>query len=227
MLHKQFYVFDEDIPAKIVIRNYHKDDIDQLISIQKESFPPPFPSELWWNENQLENHISFFHEGALCAEIDGKIIGSMTSLIVDFNEEKPEHTWESITDNGYIRNHKNDGNTLYVVDICVSPAYRKLGIGKWLMQSMYETVVHLNLDRLLGGGRIPGFHKQPKHMSVEEYIEAVLKGEVRDPVMTFLLRCGRTPLAAVENYLDDEESRHYGVLMEWRNPFKKKTSDNS
>ncbi|MGG3797798.1 GNAT family N-acetyltransferase [Metabacillus fastidiosus] len=227
MLHKQFYVFDEDIPAKIVIRNYGKDDIGQLIAIQKESFPPPFPSELWWNETQLENHISFFQEGALCAELGGKIIGSMTSLIVDFTEEKPEHTWESITDNGYIRNHKKDGNTLYVVDICVSPAYRKLGIGKWLMQSMYETVVHLNLDRLLGGGRIPGFHKQPEHMSVEEYIEAMLSGELRDPVMTFLLRCGRTPLTAVENYLDDEESRHYGVLMEWRNPFKHRTSGNS
>lgn len=217
---KQLYVFDQSTPIKIMIRNYTETDIEQLIAIQKESFPPPFPSELWWNETQLKNHISIFQKGALCAEIDGKIIGSMTSLIVNFDEKKPKHTWESITDHGYIRNHQENGNTLYVVDICVAPAYRKLGIGKWLMQSMYEVVVELHLDRLLGGGRIPNFHKQPKNMSIDRYIEAVLKGEIQDPVMTFLLRCGRTPLTEVENYLDDEESRHYGVLMEWRNPFK-------
>ena len=36
---------------------------------------------------------------------------------------------------------------------------RKAGIGKWLMQSMYETVVHKRLKRLLGGGRMPGYHR--------------------------------------------------------------------
>jgi len=37
--------------------------------------------------------------------------------------------------------------------------------------------------------------------------------------MTFLLRCGRTPVKLVENYLEDEESHNYAMLMEWRNPF--------
>jgi hypothetical protein len=37
--------------------------------------------------------------------------------------------------------------------------------------------------------------------------------------MTFLLRCGRMPLAVVPGYLEDEESLGCAALMEWRNPF--------
>lgn len=220
MYRKEFYVFDQDKPIKAVIRNYEKKDFEKLIQIQQESFPPPFPSELWWNEEQLENHITRFPEGALCIEIEGEMAGSMTGLIVDFDVEHPNHTWEEITDSGYIRNHNPEGNTLYVVDIGVRPAFRKLGLGKWLMLSMYDVVVHLNLERLLGGGRMPGYYKKADNMTPEQYVEAVVKGAVKDPVLTFLIRCSRTPICVVPNYLEDEESCHYATLMEWKNPFR-------
>lgn len=220
MYKKEIYVFHEDIPKKAIIRNYATTDFHALIRIQQESFPPPFPSELWWNEEQLTNHVTLFPEGALCVEMDGRIVGSMTGLLVDFDPTHPSHTWEEITDGGYIRNHQPDGNTLYVVDICVSPSYRKFGLGKWLMQSMYEVVVHLHVDRLLGGGRMPGYHRYAKDMSAQQYVGHVLSGKLKDPVITFLLRCGRLPIALVENYLEDEESCNYAVLMEWKNPFK-------
>jgi len=220
MYRKEQYLYQNGIPVKAVVRNYQLEDFEALIDIQKESFPPPFPSELWWNEHQLRNHVTLFPEGALCVEINGELAGSMTGLLVDFDPKHPEHTWEEITDSGYIRNHNPNGNTLYVVDICVKPAFRKLNLGKLLMQSMYEVVIHKNLDRLLGGGRMPGYHHFAKELSPEQYVEKVIKGELHDPVITFLLRCGRTPVALVKNYLEDEESHHYGLLMEWKNPFK-------
>lgn len=158
-------------------------------------------------------------------EVDGEIVGSMTGLIVPFNPKQPNHTWEEITDNGYIRNHSETGNTLYVVDISVRPSYRKLGIGKWLMFSMYEVVIQRKLDRLLGGGRMPGYHKVQSSYSPESYVEHVTKGKLKDPVLTFLLKCGRTPLSVVPDYLEDEESCHYGVLMEWKNPFRTQHSE--
>lgn len=219
MYRKEFYVFDQDRPLRAVIRNYGEKDFPDLIRIQQESFPPPFPSELWWNTEQLVNHVTLFPDGALCIEVEGEVAGSMTGLMVDFNPDHPDHTWEAITDQGYIRNHHPNGNTLYVVDIGVRPSFRKLGLGKWLMYSMYEVVIHRRLDRLLGGGRMPGYHLRAGEMTPEQYIEAVVKGELKDPVITFLLRCGRTPLKVVANYLEDEESCHYGTLMQWKNPF--------
>lgn len=219
MYKKEQYLYANGKHIKAVIRNYNKDDFMELISIQKESFPPPFPSDLWWNENQLSNHTSLFPEGALCVVIDGILAGSITGLMVNFDLEHPDHSWEEITDNGYIKNHDQEGDTLYIVDICVRPSYRKLDLGKLLLQSMYETVVHLKLSRLLGGGRMPGFHKHAQDLTPEEYIEKVVSGELRDPVISFLLRCGRTPLVLVPDYLVDDESCNYALLMEWRNPF--------
>ncbi|TVY10069.1 GNAT family N-acetyltransferase [Paenibacillus cremeus] len=219
---KELYVFErgpEGKPVMAVIRNYTERDFDGLIRIQQESFPPPFPSELWWTKEQLANHVHLFPEGALCVEIDGEPAASITGLVVDFDPSHAEHTWEEITDAGYIRNHKPDGNTLYIVDVSVRPMYRKLGLGKWLMQSMYEVVVQLKLERLLGGGRLPGYHEHADTMTAVQYAEAVLAGELRDPVMSFLLRCGRTPVKLVAGYLEDEDSLNYAMLMEWKNPF--------
>ncbi|MET3195625.1 GNAT family N-acetyltransferase [Bacillus sp. OAE603] len=219
MYRKEFFVFDQDKPVPVVIRQYVEKDFPDLIRIQQESFPPPFPSELLWNEEQLTNHVTLFPQGALCIEVNGKMAGSMTGLLVNFDSNHPNHTWDEMTDSGYIRNHNPSGNTLYVVDIGVRPIYRKLGLGKWLMFSMYDIVVHLRLERLLGGGRMPGYHKVAKELSPEQYLDAVINGELKDPVISFLLRCGRTPVKVVADYLEDEESCHYGTLMEWKNPF--------
>lgn len=220
LYQKQLYLKKDNRHVNVMIRNYGKSDFHELIEIQKESFPPPFPSDLWWNEDQLNNHVMLFQEGALCVEVEGVLAGSMTGVIVHFDPNHPTHTWEEMTDNGYIRNHDPDGNTLYVVDICIRPAYRKMDLGKWLMQSMYEVVVYKGLDRLLGGGRMPGFHKHAVQMTADQYLQEVVKGIINDPVITFLLRCGRTPVGVVENYLEDEESCNYAALMEWKNPFK-------
>lgn len=219
-MRKQLYVFNPDgVPVQAIIRRYTPNDFDSLIEVQRESFPAPYPEELWWNKSQLTEHVNRFPEGALCAEVNGTIVGSMTGLIINPTEYEHSHNWETITDHGYIRNHNASGDTLYVADICVIPAYRKAGIGKWLLQTMYETVVELGLLRLLGAGRMPGYHRHAAEMTPEQYLEFVMNGTYKDPVINFLLRCGRSPVAIVKHYLDDEESAHNAVLMEWRNPF--------
>ncbi|AZV43479.1 N-acetyltransferase [Peribacillus asahii] len=215
-----FFVFDQQKPRRAVLRNYTEADFDELIKVQSECFPPPFPEELWWNREQLNNHITLFPEGAICVEVNGQLAGSLTTLCVDFDPAHPTHSWSEITDDGYIRNHQGNGNTLYVVDISIRPKYRKFGLGKWMMLAMYQLVIEKKLDRLLGGGRIPGFKRVSGRMTAKEYVEKVLSGEINDPVISFLLKCGRTPIAVVENYLEDDESQNYGVLMEWKNPFK-------
>ncbi len=207
---------------RAVIRTYAEADFDELIRIQSECFPPPFPQELWWNREQLQSHVTLFPQGALCVSVDGRLVGSMTGLLTSWAPGDPAHTWAEATDSGYIRNHDPSGNTLYVVDISVSPHFRGYGLGKWLMQAMYEVVVRLNVDRLLGGGRLSGYHLVADELTAEQYVEKVLSGEAADPVISFLLRCGRMPVAIVADYLEDEESRNYGVLMEWKNPFRRK-----
>ncbi|MNM12106.1 Acetyltransferase (GNAT) family protein [compost metagenome] len=220
MYRKAFYAMDRATPVPALIRNYGEADFAGLIEIQSEAFPPPYPSDLWWNEEQLASHIAHFPEGALCIEVNGELAGSVTSLLMDYQPLGKAHSWSEVTDDGYIRNHKPDGNSLYVADICVRPKYRKLGLGRELIASLYHVVVQLQLDRLLGAGRMPGYHRYAAEMSAERYLAEVVAGRLQDPVITFLLRCGRTPLGVADNYIEDEESRNYAALMEWRNPFK-------
>ncbi len=163
-MRKQLIVYVSGKPVPATIRNYSLADVEGMIAVQRECFPPPFPSGLWWNEDQLREHVTRFPEGALCAEIGGRLVGSMTALLVSEAAASGTHSWESVTDGGYIRNHDPNGTTLYVVDLCVVPEYRKAGIGKWLMQTMYEVVVHLGLKRLLGGGRMPGYSRYAGEM---------------------------------------------------------------
>ncbi|MFC7682184.1 GNAT family N-acetyltransferase [Paenibacillus sp. GCM10028914] len=217
---QQFFVFDGNRPVSAIIRNYTPADFEELIIIQSETFPPPYPPEQWWNHEQLGNHVSLFPEGALCVEVDGVLAGSITSLIINYDPDEPAHSWAKATDNGYIRSHNPQGDTLYIADICVRPQFRKLGLGKWLIQALYHVTVQLGLERLLGGGRMPGYHKVSADMTALEYLNAVIHGELKDPVITFLLRSGRTPIGVASDYLEDEESCNYAALMEWRNPFK-------
>ncbi|MBU9674534.1 GNAT family N-acetyltransferase [Planococcus sp. CP5-4] len=219
MYKKQQYVFKDGRPVMATIRTYTEEDFIGLIEVQRESFPPPFPPDLLWNEQQLQNHIALYPEGAICVEIDGEIAGSMTGMLTKFDPAHPTHKWEQMTDSGSIGTHDPEGESLYVVDIGIKPKFRKLKLGKLLMEAMYERVVADRLERLIGGGRMPGYHRYANELSAEQYIERVLAGELRDPVISFLLSCGRMPVNLMPGYLDDEESHDYALLMEWKNPF--------
>ncbi|HSP21870.1 MAG TPA: GNAT family N-acetyltransferase [Planococcus sp. (in: firmicutes)] len=222
MYHKEQYVFKSGKPVKAVVRPYKERDFDALIGIQRASFPPPFPEELLWNKEQLANHIETYPEGALCVEVEGEMAGSITGLLTDFDAASSHHSWSEATADGSITNHNPDGKTLYIADICVSPAFRKMDLGRLLMQSYYERAVHDGLERVLGGGRIPGYSKHAAELSPEAYLAHVVSGELKDPVVSFLLRCGRTPVCVIADYLEDADSLNYAALMEWENPFKLK-----
>jgi ribosomal protein S18 acetylase RimI-like enzyme len=122
---------------RLVIRRYTAQDFNALIGIQRECFPPPFPEDLLWTNEQLHEHVTRFPEGAVCVEIDSQLIGSITTLITQYNKGDL-HSWSEVTDNGSIRNHNKVGNSLYVVDISVRPRYRSLGIGRRLLHMLFK-----------------------------------------------------------------------------------------
>ncbi|KGA95717.1 N-acetyltransferase [Alkalihalobacillus alcalophilus ATCC 27647 = CGMCC 1.3604] len=203
----------------VIIRRYTLEDFPALLEVQKEAFPPPFPEDLWWNKDQIQAHVTTFPEGALLAEIDGVVVGSATSLLKQY-DGKP-HTWEEVADSGYIQaSHHTNGDSLYGIDVCVRPSYRGIGVARALYQARKETVLQLGLKRFLAGCRIPNYHEYAKEIDVQTYVNKVKNGDIRDLVLTFMLKQGLQPLQILPNYLDDEESCHYGVLVEWQPSFK-------
>ncbi|TCP57610.1 acetyltransferase (GNAT) family protein [Tumebacillus sp. BK434] len=201
----------------VQVRPYSLADYEGLLEVQREAFPPPFPEELWWQKEQIAAHVNTFPRGAMCAEVDGVIAGSATSLLIKY-DGKP-HTWAQVSDNGWIqRSHRPDGDSLYGIDVCVRPSFRGQGVAGALYQARQKLVVELGLKRFLAGCRIPNFHEHAARMSADEYVQRVVSGEIYDLVLSFMLKQGLRPLQVLDDYLDDEESLHKAVLVEWPNP---------
>lgn len=146
---------------KMIIRNIESKDFDAIIEMQKLCFPNMEP----WEREHLQSHVDIFPEGQFCVEFDGEIIGSCSSLIINFDEYDDQHTWDEITDNGYITNHDYEGYNLYGIEVMVHPEYRRMKIGHRLYEARKDLARELNLKSIIIGGRIPNYFKHAKEMT--------------------------------------------------------------
>lgn len=199
---------------KMIIRPMEKKDIEHIIRMQAICFPGMEP----WKVEHLESHLSVFPEGQFVAELEGKVIGSCSSLIINFDEYDDRHTWDDVTDNGYITNHNPEGYNLYGIEVMVHPDYRRMKVGHRLYEARKELARTLNLKSIIIGGRIPNYFKYAEEMSPREYVDAVSRHKIYDPVLSFQLLNGFTLMRINPNYLpDDKRSQNYATLMEWNN----------
>ncbi|WP_408009459.1 GNAT family N-acetyltransferase [Pseudalkalibacillus sp. A8] len=207
--------FDESkYEKKIILRNIEEKDIDQILKLQKVCFPNMEP----WKKEHLESHLNIFPEGQFCVEYDGKVVGTCSSLIVNFDEYDEKHTWDEITDEGYITNHDPEGYNLYGIEVMVHPEFRRMKIGRRLYEARKELTERLNLKSIIIGGRIPYYHKYADKMSPREYVKEVVNHNIFDPVLTFQLMNGFTLMRVNPSYLpDDKASNAHATLMEWNN----------
>jgi hypothetical protein len=74
---------------EVIIRNIRIDDIGKILELQEASFADMAAYGMVWPASYLKKHIHIFPEGQLCADIDGKIVASASSLIVTL---KPQYS---------------------------------------------------------------------------------------------------------------------------------------
>ena len=116
----------------VIIGNVTQKDISRIINLQKESFADMATYGMIWPKSFLESHIDILPQGQLCIEIDGKIIGSASSLIISLKTEYMDHDWYSITGGGLFTNHDYNGDSLYGTDLSVHPEFQRKHIGTML-----------------------------------------------------------------------------------------------
>jgi predicted amidohydrolase len=203
--------------ARLVLRQLTKADIKAVQELQRRCFPTIEP----WTQEQMESQFAIFPEGQIGVEIDGVLVATSSSLIVDEEDFGAYHTFDEVSDKGFIRNHDPEGDTLYGIDIAVDPKHR----GVRLTRRIYEARKHLaeerNLRAILIAGRIPGYAKVADKMSAEEYVRRVVRKDLKDkdPVLTSQLAQGFAIRNVLKDYLpSDAESAGYAVFMEWLNP---------
>lgn len=203
----------------VIVRNTQPEDISKIVDLQTEAYPYLSRYGNIWHSEELESHLRIFPQGQFVAvEPDGTIVGSASTFIVSLNPEYMEHTWIEITADGLFTTHIPSGDTLYLADISTHPKHRHEGIGGMLIHEWKELVMRLDLRRMIGGGRLFNYVEHADKMSPHEYVGKVMKGELKDPVLTFELDIGFRFIKILTNYLDDVRSLNYAGFIEWSNP---------
>jgi hypothetical protein len=101
----------------------------------------------------------------------------------------------------------------------VSPGRQGRGIGGLLYAARRSLVERLGLKRIRAGARLRGYAAHASRMSPEDYVIRVIRGELRDPTLSFQIRHGFRILAVVGGYLrNDPESLGYAAVIEWLHP---------
>ena len=199
----------------ILVRQMTCDDIPAVVELQSRVFP----DQLSWSREELKQHLTIFPEGQLVAvDSAGHILGSASSLIIDWDDYAESAKWSAITGCGTFTTHDSLGMTLYGADMCVDPSARRQGIGSHFYDVRKKIVRDRGLKRLLTGGRIPGYAEVARQMNPRNYVEEVVKEKRKDPTLSFQLANGMVVLDVVPEYLDDPDSRGYATLLEWLNP---------
>ena len=201
---------------KIELRNLQIEDYKELKNSMMEAY-----SELensYWKEHHIEKLLSIFPKGQLVVLVDGKVVGSALSLIIDYSKVIANHTYAQITGNYSFDTHNPEGEVLYGIDVFIHPKYRGLRLGRRLYDARKELCEQLNLKSIIFAGRIPNYIDYLKELTPKQYIEKVKLKELYDPVLSFQISNDFHVKKIMKNYLvGDTSSNEYAVLMEWNN----------
>ncbi|MCE9499995.1 MAG: GNAT family N-acetyltransferase, partial [Leptospira sp.] len=171
-----------------------------------------------WTKEEFTSQITKFPEGQICIEDKGKVVAAVVSNVINYSKFTDKHTYDQITGAGTLSTHDPDGDTLYGVDIFVSPKYQGLRLGRRLYDARKDLCQKLNLKRIIIGGRIPGYKKYFTKMNPQEYIELVKEKELMDPVLSFQIANDFHVRKIMTDYFpQDEDSKSFAVLLEWIN----------
>lgn len=205
------------LPANYHIRHMMPADYEAIIAICRMVYPTEKPYTL----EELDDHRQVFAQGQFVAvESDRDAVAgvhfTLRLRMIDFHIDDP---WDILTAGGTFLDHDPTGPTLYGADIMVHPSHQHHGLGHALTDQARFLVQKESLWRMVGASRLPGYGRQASTMNIEQYVDAILKGTLFDPVLSIHLRDGWTAVRAIHGYLQhDEDSAGWAEVIQWVNP---------
>jgi GNAT superfamily N-acetyltransferase len=200
----------------IQIVNIRPEHVAGLAQLQRDCFPTLGEQELMKEEHFL-SHCKIFPEGDFVVLLDDRVIGLGSGFFIDFDLDHPNHTFLEIIDGGYYTHHDPGGLYYYAGDISVHPDFRGRGIGRLLYRARQDLVHRYHKKGIVGGGLLPGYVHHKGKLTITEYVDAVVRGELVDPTLTFQLRNGFKVRGMLENYIEDSASDNWATLIVWEN----------
>ena len=147
-----------------------------------------------------------------------KVVGVALSLRTSHAPSAKPLSWYEAIGDLTLANHDPEGSWLYGVEKAVHPDFQGLGIGSALYKAQFALVEKEGLKGILAGGMLKGYARFKHQMSVYDYAERVVRGEIFDPTVSVQMRRGFKPCGIIENYAWDAQAEHTGMLIVWEPP---------
>jgi GNAT superfamily N-acetyltransferase len=202
------------------IVNSRLDMVEQLAAIQLACFPTLAEAERITAAHYAA-HISRFPAGQLAVldNATGRVVACSTDFrISGVDLGHCEHRYIEAVDHNWLGHHDPRGEWLYGADIGVLPAYRRQGVARRLYEARQALVRRLRLKGHVAGGLLRGFPQYKPVMSAEDYVAAVVAGNIVDPTLSVQLKMGFTVLGIIQHYVDDPACDGKAAFIVWYNP---------
>lgn len=188
-----------------------------LAELQHICFPTVANHELLQEEHFL-NHCKLFSEGNFVLLDGTKVVGLGSGFLINFDFDDAQHSFKDIIADGFYSKHNPEGEWYYGADISVHPEYRRKGLARRLYNARKNVVKKFNRKGIVAGGLIPTYAKYKKKITVEEYVQKVIAGEIFGRTLSVQLRNGFKVKGLLENYIEDTASDNWSTLIVWDNP---------
>lgn len=204
----------DTLQNQVTLRQLGIEDYEAVSSLQLLAFPEMKP----WREEQWEKIVTTFPEGQIGVFLNDELVASSSSLLLNFDEFSSSHSWLQITGNGTLSTHNPIGDTLYGIEIMVSPKARGMKLARRLYEARKKLAIQNNYKRIVVGGRLPNYHRYADNLTIKEYVQEVTDKKIFDPVLTTQLANDFKLKRIIKDYLPgDKESCGYATYMEWVN----------
>jgi GNAT superfamily N-acetyltransferase len=188
-----------------------------LAELQRIVYPTLGDDELM-REEHFAAQYTIFPAGQFVVLDRDRVIGQGSGFFIDFDFAHPQHSFREICAGFTFAHHDPNGAYYYGADISVHPDYRGHGLGRRIYDLRMGLIRATNRRGMVGGGLIPGYARVKGQLTVQEYVDRVVAGELRDPTLSFQLKMGFQVRGLIENYLEDSASDNWATLLEWPNP---------
>ncbi|MFD1315631.1 GNAT family N-acetyltransferase [Namhaeicola litoreus] len=200
----------QELSNHYILRTPLKKHANSQAELQRIVFPTLSEEELMTAE-QYKRHLEIFPEGQLIILDGEKVIASSTTMRQNYHEG--HHTFLEISDNLWMGTHDPGGNWLYGLDVSVHPDYRGKGFGRAIYNARQEIAQNLGCKGQLTAGMPIGYDRFRKEMTIADYCDALIRGDLTDPTVTAQVKCGFTLVEPLFDYLDDPRSGNASILM--------------
>jgi hypothetical protein len=192
-------------------------DLPYLVEIEEEWIPTQRATP-----EQLASRVNKFPEGTLLAFIDGKVVGTLTSVPIEYNPDEVYRyaSWSEVSNDGMMHwPPLGNPNALYVISGIVKDGYHDRNIFAMGLNRICELAAEMDYTYVLAGARLPAYKRYVEKrgdISAADYAFKKVGEHFVDPLIEMYRRIGFAvpgPDHVKAGYYPDESSLDHAAIV--------------